>query len=863
MRTRIAATLCAWLLVVGIGRSQTPSAPGPTPPRFSTYDAAAQSFLSRGQRAKEAARRLAADPEAADVPGLLIAERRFDDALNAIRRIIEKHPDRLVDAFHADVTRMRDDSTRNYPAEVLPLVAAARLTLPGLPREQAAALARSLLTVEWSSRDHPRDAWPAALRAFVTEYAGTDAALLAEVELIRQLPLTAARFDELEAFAARHPGTVAAARAIFEHGWDLAVNISAFRPSRPRNDPASRLGEVLTIARRLETGAFPPCEWVRRAPEFVIEFSSFGATYSSPEQVTAMLDFYEDFVRRELARQPRERLADSSLAFVINSKMGDLFELRGDRIGGIETFLASLERDAASPTEIRHARAMMYLRYLVEPTPDRAAVLAKATASLRAVYREKVEPFSSDALATLAAVHFFTRDYRAAVPVYEEYLATYPASTWAWLAEVRRGQALTSLDDVGGAARAFAAAAAASRTPPAARVVALAFLSDAEAELGQVKDSLRDAQSALDAWDDDFGEAYRTQATQAQLPGQAFAIPNDTTVTKAGLRVRVAELTVSAATPGGGLLEQSRRIIARGHTTQAVALLRRATAEARGTLTEGVARSELHHAQLLEALDTANVELPGHDTAAALAMLDRLTAEPIDFHVFAARVARATIESSMPDHAAAVDANMAGAFAAWRARQPLSPAPAAGSLEADVAAIRTEVFRPVGGGVYANARWNAFDWPAELPRFIIANPDLSVKLASGEAQQISLRVPLPGYDNLVFMSDAEREVLVKILTSLGGTRRRQPMRVMETPNQPAGAALDVSAFWNRYFPVRPGHWSGWELETYPTVTDITFTDAARTKAAVRVTIGYSGGTVLLEKVGGAWHAREIVGLWIT
>jgi hypothetical protein len=30
-----------------------------------------------------------------------------------------------------------------------------------------------------------------------------------------------------------------------------------------------------------------------------------------------------------------------------------------------------------------------------------------------------------------------------------------------------------------------------------------------------------------------------------------------------------------------------------------------------------------------------------------------------------------------------------------------------------------------------------------------------------------------------------------------------------------------------------------------------------------VTVGYSGGTVLMEKTGGTWRARELVNRWIT
>ena len=75
--------------------------------------------------------------------------------------------------------------------------------------------------------------------------------------------------------------------------------------------------------------------------------------------------------------------------------------------------------------------------------------------------------------------------------------------------------------------------------------------------------------------------------------------------------------------------------------------------------------------------------------------------------------------------------------------------------------------------------------------------------------------------------------------------------------------MDVFAFWNRSFFVQPGHWDGWVLETYPIITQIEFIDAARTRAAVKVTVGYSGATVQMEKKDGVWIARELTDFWIT
>jgi hypothetical protein len=53
------------------------------------------------------------------------------------------------------------------------------------------------------------------------------------------------------------------------------------------------------------------------------------------------------------------------------------------------------------------------------------------------------------------------------------------------------------------------------------------------------------------------------------------------------------------------------------------------------------------------------------------------------------------------------------------------------------------------------------------------------------------------------------------------------------------------------------------LETYPIINEIAFVDAARTRAEVAVTIGDSGGTVIMEKEGGAWIAKRFTNQWIT
>jgi hypothetical protein len=85
---------------------------------------------------------------------------------------------------------------------------------------------------------------------------------------------------------------------------------------------------------------------------------------------------------------------------------------------------------------------------------------------------------------------------------------------------------------------------------------------------------------------------------------------------------------------------------------------------------------------------------------------------------------------------------------------------------------------------------------------------------------------------------------------------------METPNQPIGASVEIADLWGRFFHVRQGHWAGWELTTYPHLSTIEL-DASGTGALAKVTIGYSGCTVVLEKENGRWVAKRLTEIWIT
>jgi hypothetical protein len=61
----------------------------------------------------------------------------------------------------------------------------------------------------------------------------------------------------------------------------------------------------------------------------------------------------------------------------------------------------------------------------------------------------------------------------------------------------------------------------------------------------------------------------------------------------------------------------------------------------------------------------------------------------------------------------------------------------------------------------------------------------------------------------------------------------------------------------------PGIGRGWVFGTYPIITDSQFLDAARTRAAAHVTVGYSGAAVLLEKANGVWKPSSLTAKWTT
>jgi TolA-binding protein len=489
-------------------------------------------------------------------------------------------------------------------------------------------------------------------------------------------------------------------------------------------------------------------------------------------------------------------------------------------------------------------------------------VRAKARELLRALSVSGADLPHRKALATLACLEFEDGDDADALVDFTHYLQRYPSSGYAWVAALRIGESQDGIGDPRSAVDSYREAAARYAAMPLAQVLGHEHAARSLEARSRFPEAQREHQAALRSWDDDYGPEYSLYSHRAPAAGAAITFERATPITRAALAARIAQLRTSLAHPSGVLLEQGRWLLAHERRAEASDTLSRLIERFPDSPFAAQAGYLSHRAQLEEALAVASVENPARDPAAALTQLARLIGEPYDESICVTGVARATLLA--PEHREEARAAMAEALTGCRAysiRSERAPAPSA--LESDVLAVRNAVFLPRGGGIYGSRGWNAFRWPASLPPFLLVDPALTVKTADGAQTQIVLRDNFPGLDNVVFASRDQLEMLNGVITALGGTKRFVPASVMATPNQPAGPAVDVIAFWNEFFPARPGHWGGWEFESYPRIGAIEFLDAARTKAAVPVAIGYSGATVVLEKHDGMWQAVSLVNEWIT
>ena len=198
---------------------------------FPSYDQTLVWYLRQGADVKEGKRLLAQNSASVDTFRRLVAAERRDDALVILKRILEApYSAQTIAALHAlseTIFTFQHDQTRSYTETIRQTIAPARARIAQLPREDAARLAREMLSIDqWLEGRQASQKWPERLTQFVRDYDGTEAALLTQVDLLMSDPRQMLKqISDLDQFAKDHPRTNAAAKALFQEGFQLHVNV--------------------------------------------------------------------------------------------------------------------------------------------------------------------------------------------------------------------------------------------------------------------------------------------------------------------------------------------------------------------------------------------------------------------------------------------------------------------------------------------------------------------------------------------------------------------------------------------------------------------------------------------------------------
>lgn len=833
---------------------------------YPDLDNSLQSLAERGLRDKALSRAVEERPRARETLELILDQgysrqqlRYVDVAFDTLWELASGDGDDVEYAAGIVARNDRDLLRSEAPerrTELEHLVAALDARLEELPREQAARAAYQLIWVQNRLAGRNSAFARARMQTLARQYAGTGQALIAEVTIIGETRDVGEEIAALDAFIDEHPASLAGAAALRAKANAIRNDRRGYRETPPRTDPTPRFFEVLAIAEELESGRWPASQYVDDAPGLVIDFYFGDRDRFAAGNLDRMAEAYLQFVRdhaRQLEAEPSSPDLDSAIY-----KFGRFGERQGDRVGAVERGFDALEDHVTDLDGLRHRRASFYISESEDAEASEAAraeALRKAFATLATLSTSSNARHARRADGVTAALHFREGQFEAAIAAYRSYLDRWPEGTWDWLAAVRIGQAHERLDDWAAAAATYRAAAERYPAPAPAAVITNTLAARASESLGLFEQARSHYAAAAATWDDDFGENYWTFNEQ---------------ITHAVISERIADLSASLSIDEGERLQSGRRLIEREAWTEATEMLETLVDDYPDSPVITETRYLHQQARLEQAFAIADVASDDRDEAAAADILGSIATEPWTPAVGAARLALAVLAGRSGDLGSA-RALTREALDAWNRQQQQYYAstpdavPTDESLRADVATIRDLLFLPLGGETYEHegAWWNAFDWPSTMPAYLIVDPEMTVRLAGGRNLRLSLTEPPPGLDNVLFLSDEHRGFLVSILERLGGTEKRQPRAIMEVPNQPIGASRQILDMWGELFPTRPGHWGGWVLTSYPRLARIEFRDEARTRAAVPVTIGYSGCTAHLEKQDGRWVVTRLSNFWIT
>jgi len=840
---------------------------GEIPPASSTAEFPPQEetiwrLRQTGLAAKRLSFLLAHAPDSLETAKALLAASRFPEvAPIGVQLVIDSPSESLVEALwelgpNAFRHAPEDPQQRSKLRARLEL---ARNRLPLLPRAVAAEAALRLMFAEQALNRAPLSVSVTSLESFITEYAGTHAALEAEVELWLASSNRPARLEALNRLAAAHPGTEAAARALYCRASDLAHNMWT-----SGEDPTDRFMQVLENARDLESGRYPHCYWTDEVESPVIGLNSFQPKYREGS-IDRLLEALRDFARSHLVLHEINPL-HYGVGYVIGSKMGELFRLKGEGPAGIEKTLIELEKGGSDPFAARYLRALWYAEQdrSERRSSDRLIGLQKAKTTLAEIHVQARGLYQRKALATLACLYYIHQDYPKARECFANYARSYPRSAYAWVATVRAGRCEEKMGLLRAALESYQTVASTYSSEAMAPVFGSAYSAEAHEALGQFDLARRAYEKAIREWDKDQGNVLSLRLPETRPVDFDEPTKDDTEIRMEELIDRAARLKRTIGAPGGKLLERGRWLLGRKRYQEAATVLEQLVTKYPESRNVREAFSVMHQARLEQALDLADVANPKRNNAEAMKVLEALAAaRPFDFWVGAAKITKACLLLSQgnPGSAETIMLDALEDVHAWqpslRAAGPLT------DLEKEVAEIRRTIFRPMGADYYGEGAVDSGAFLSAVPRFFLVSSTVSVVLPDGVTQRVSIHQTYPHFDNVIVLDPEQLEFFGNMIRKLGGNSRRQPTGVMETPNQPGGSSMDILNLLNRFFPARPGHWSGWEFESYPSISRIRFTNRGFTRALASVRVGYSGGDLVLENTDGQWVAKELINGWIT
>lgn len=799
----------------------------------------------RSGRVATAAAATAHTPSAPETPALLAEINRLDDALRSLEELISRNPERIAKAFELltpEFRRFNDQVHLERRDRLQQIVISARRQAEKLPREEAA---RAIYHVLFAEAMFFRGGTPfqteleGQRQTFMEKYRGTEAARILEVDMMSRRGDIQTEIVNLKKFAADHPGTTAAAKALFQAGFQLAVNVGTSGRMPKGTDPTDRILQVIEVMKELESGRYPACEWVQRAPSLVTQFFASEPSYA-PHNIDTLLAAYQTVLDGHLNPISPE---DVNVAVGILTRMAALYRLKGVE-NAIDTVFDNLDRRPGQAGVGGYLKAMVYIRPMNDQRRDeKSALLQKVQEALIKVPENGNRIYHRRSLAILASLYFAERDFAKARDAYRRYLQRYPESPWSWVAALRLGQSLDQLGEARAAVDVYRQVAVTQANHAVARTLGRVHAARSLESLSRFDEALVEYERALHGWDPDFGPSY---SLSMGFPGIPRELMMDD-LRKEQLQLRVAQLQGSLNAGNDGLLERGRWLLDRGRPREALVPLEEMLRSSRDPRTAGEARELIHRARLRRALDWM-AAAPNPDVPAALAELDLIARDEPDAVTVAAKVAKASILWRQ-NASSEAEMLMQEALGEWQSHQsPIAgPVPAIGR---DVIAIRNLLFQFDNEPIYG--RWagsrNGRRRSSTVP-FIVVNPDVRVRLVDGTERVYSISEGLAVKERVLFLTGSALSLLRDIHTRLEGEYLSKPSRVQQ--------------FWSRFFPVGVSMGATLVLQSDPIITDIEFLDAAGTRAAARVAIGHEGTTVILEKNdAGIWKAVRLTSTWI-